>query len=91
MIPYGNSAMNYDMMRRRRAWSMTSAQGLHGYAQHLNGYGDTASTVSSMIGAETAGELDSASGDGTIRAITVGVATGVITFLLNRYLERLFK
>lgn len=91
MHPYGNSAMNYDMMRRRRAWSMTSAQGLHGYAQHLAGYGDATADVSSIVAGEVAGEMDSSSGDATLRAIGVGVATGVITFLLNRYLERLFK
>lgn len=93
---FGNSAMTYDHMRRRRvrmSWSMNGQQGLNGYAQYLAGYGDdaTAASVSSMIGAETAGEMDSASGDGTIRAITVGVATGVLTFLINHWLQKTLK
>ncbi len=95
MIPYGNSAMNYDQMRRgrraRMSWSVNNPNGLQGYAGYLAGYGDSTADVSSIVAGEVAGEMDSASGDAVLRAIGVGVATGVITFLLNRWLEGMFK
>jgi hypothetical protein len=86
---YGNSAEYYSLMRaRRRRWAM-GPQGLSGYAQFLAGYGDTAADVSSVVGAETAA-MDSAMGDTALRSIAIGVTTGVVTYLLNRWLGKVF-
>jgi hypothetical protein len=83
------NAKQYVEWRRRRRWSMGHG-GLQGYAQFLGGGGgDPSAEVSSIIGAETAA-MDSAGGDAAFRAIAIGVTTGVVTFLINRWLGKVF-
>ena len=63
-------------------------RGLHGYAQFLAGYGDDSTVdVSAVVGAGAA-SMDASMGDTATRAIVVGVTTGVLTFLLNRWLGK---
>lgn len=89
---YGDSNLTYMQHRRARAWA-AGRHGLNGYAQFLAGYGDASSdataslAIGSVVGAETA-ELDSMGGDPAWRAIAIGVSTGVLTFLLNRWLGK---
>lgn len=90
-MSFSNSAMYYDQARRKRAWSMNGATGMQGYAQYLSGHmADGSVDVGAAVGAGTA-VFDAESGDTAMRAIAIGVATGVVTFLLNRWLESMFK
>jgi hypothetical protein len=88
---YGTTSANYYVTeRRRRRWEM-GHRGLAGYAQFLaggmGGMGDGSAAATAIIGAETAA-MDSSSGDAASRAIFIGVTTGVLTFLLNRWLGK---
>jgi len=69
----GDSARNYDQMRRRRArWSM-------------EGFGGP---IEEVAGADVAARLETNS---AARAIVIGVVTGALTLIVNRWLERLLK
>jgi len=88
MPSYADSALFYDAQRRRRRWAQGN-RGLQGYAEFLGGASDA--EVGALVGAGTAAMSDSAGPSSAWRSIGIGVATGALTFLLNRYLERLFK
>lgn len=64
---------------------------MQGYAAFLASGGmygdDSIADVSAVIGAEAAA-IDSTAGDMAWRSITIGVTTGVLTFLLNRWLGK---
>ncbi len=93
---YGFSERYYDSMRRRRAWSMNGPRGMQGYAAFLAGAEDgtldvsPSSDVGSVVGAGTAA-FESTTGASAAKAILIGVATGALTFLVNRWLGRIFK
>lgn len=82
------SAINYDAMRRRRArWN---GQGLQGYASFLLGDASLPGLEESgaIVGASEAAGIDNIGGSSAARSIAIGVATGAITFLLNRWLAK---
>lgn len=83
-----NSAMNYDMERRRRRWAQSN-RGLSGYAAFLSGMGD-GEEIGAVVGAET-GAFSDASGSSPLRSIAIGVATGALTFMVNHWLGKMFK
>jgi hypothetical protein len=86
MFHDGASARYYDQMRRRRRWSLNGRNGLQGYSAYLAGAGDD---IGSLVGATTAAyESDSSPGASASRVIFIGVATGVLTFLVNRLLGK---
>lgn len=51
--------------------------------------GLTAQEASAIVGGEVAGEIDTP--NAALRAIGIGVATGAITFIVTRLLERWLK
>lgn len=86
--PYAD-ASGYDALRRRRRWA-TGQQGLHGYAEYLAGGSPE------IIAAETAAFTAANSGDSLlehpiVRPIFIGVLTGACTFIVNRWLGKVFK
>lgn len=86
---YGDSAIGYDMWRRRRSWSMNGPQGLRGYAEFLGGMGgDVGANASGVIAAEISAASDANS---WLRPIVIGVATSACAFIVNRWLEKVFK
>ena len=87
--PYylGDSAEGYDRMRRRRQRAMGPRQ-LQSYASFLLGV-DSASGSPDIVAAETAAFSDT--GSSVLRPILIGVATGALTFLINRWLEKALR
>jgi hypothetical protein len=72
---YGDSATFYGQQRSRR--------------RRLSYQAYLAGGVDEVIAAEVAASASSSST--AMRAIGIGVATGVLTLLVNRWLERLLK
>lgn len=70
----GDSATFYGQQRRRRSRQQMS------YQQYLAG------GVEDIVGAEVAAS-SADHGSSAARAIAIGVATGVLTLLINRWLE----
>jgi hypothetical protein len=88
MERYGFSPQYYDVSRRRRAWSMRSRQGLEGYAAFLAGEESVSpNELGSVVGAGTAA-YETSAGVNPARAVFIGVATGALTFLVNRWLGK---
>lgn len=85
---YGFSERYYDAMRRRRGWSMNSPQGLQGYSAFLAGDPGVPEELGAVVGAEAAA-FEAEPGIG--RAVLIGVATGALTFLVNRWLGKVLK
>jgi hypothetical protein len=87
MFHDATSANFYDQYRRRRRWSLNSRNGMQGYAAYLSGFGEGGDEISPLVGAATAAyEADGRSD--VARAVYIGVATGVLTFLVNRFLGK---
>jgi hypothetical protein len=86
----GSSSRFYDQMRRRRSWSVNSRQGLSGYAAYLMG-ADPGVEMGALVGAGGAAAYDSAQGANAMNAILVGVTTGALTFLINRWLSKVLS
>lgn len=88
---FGDSSEGYMQQRRRRTWQEHAQERAlaHYVSSSMSGYGDTIidPAISSIVGAEVAAE-DSSGGAGPFNSIAVGVATGVLTFLLNRWLGK---
>ena len=61
----------------------------HRRLRQLDGYGYSAANYTGVaVGAEEAASLSEGVASSATRVIAVGVATGVLTFLVNRILER---
>lgn len=76
----------YDNYRQRRRRWATGQQGLQGYAEYLAGGSPE------IIAAETAAfESGSLLDHPVIRPIFIGVLTGACTFIVNRWLGKVFK
>lgn len=90
---YADSDTGYVAMRRRRRWAMGGRQGLQGYAAYLMGAdaggADAGAETSAIMGAEIGAYEDQ--GNSALRSIAIGAATGVVTFLLNRWLSKVLK
>lgn len=86
---FNESERFYLQERRHRAWSMSGARGLHGYAAYLNG--DEAPLVSPEASGVIASELAAVTGPGWLRPIFIGVATSAAAFIVNRWLARMLK
>lgn len=74
---FNDSARNYDATRRRRA-----RMGYQEFGPYLGG------PIDEIAGAETAAFASEHSS--AARAIGIGVATGVLTFVVTRVLEGFF-
>ncbi len=85
---FSSPAMQYDAHRRRRRWEQGN-RGLQGYADFLTSV-DPSTDAGAINGATSAAMADVAVPNAW-RSIAIGVTTGAITFLLNRFLERAFK
>jgi hypothetical protein len=61
---------------------------LHGQRRvQMDGYFTNGPEVGALVGAETSASF----GDVALRSITISVATGVLTFLINHWLEKMLK
>lgn len=88
---YGNSAADYVQSRRQRRWSMNGRNGFQGYAAYLAGEEpEYVSDGSAETGAGVAA-YDASQGSTAMRSILIGVTTGALTFILNRWLGKVFK
>lgn len=83
----GGSARFYPQWRRRRQWTQ---RGLEGYAAFLMGAAPEQGQglAPGLVGAEVAAFDAEAHPGSFLRPVAIGVATGVLTFLINRWLER---
>lgn len=82
-----SSTRAYMQWRRRRRGN----ERLEGYAAYVLGAASDAPELGALVGAETAAFDEAGNSSSFWRPVAIGVATGVLTFLINRWLERTFR